>query len=86
MLAGIGVGEGLIGKGTRVSVGGSGTDVAVSTGVFVLVGIVVAIGCEVADGIDVFVSGAGWKGVAVEVEFGPTVTSLKSGTGDVGAT
>ncbi len=35
---------------------------------------------DAADGIVVPVSMAGWNGVGVEVEFGATVTRLKSGT------
>ena len=56
-----------------VLVGGKEVDVAVS------IGTIVFIGSEVADGIDVFVGVEGWKGVAVAVEFGLTVTRLKSG-------
>ena len=56
-----------------VLVGGREVEVAVGNGVAVF------IGNKVAEGIDVSVGAEGWKGVAVAVECGPTVTRLKSG-------
>jgi hypothetical protein len=72
VFTGPGVGEGEF-ETASVLVGGKVVEVAVSIGTIVL------IGSEVVDGIDVAVGVEGWKGVGVEVEFGATVTRLKSG-------
>ena len=67
-----------VGKGTLdavmvVLVGGKEVEVAVSAGMAVF------IASKVVEGIDVSVGAEGWKGVAVAVECGLTVTRLKSG-------
>jgi hypothetical protein len=78
VLAGADVGEGILITGADVAVGGMAVDVNVSVDKAVLVGTFVFVGSKVADRIGVFVGAEGWKGVAVVVEFGLTVTRLKS--------
>jgi len=78
VFAGAGVGEGEF-KTASVLVGGNAVEVAVSIGTIVLTG------SEVANGVNVLVGVEGWKGVGVEVEWGATVTKLKSGARGVGA-
>ena len=85
VVAGIGVGDGLLRGGIRVSVAGGGMGEAVSVGMAVLVGTDVSVGSEVAGVIDVGVGAMGWNGVAVAVECGSTVTRLRLTLGDVGA-
>ena len=79
VLAGADVGEGILIIGTDVGVAGMVAEVNVSVGKAVLVAMAVLVGSKVADGIGESVGAEGWKGVAVEVEFGLTVTRLKSG-------
>jgi len=75
VFAGADVGEGILIIGTDVAVGGMAVDVNVSVGKAVLVGMAVFVGSKVAESV----GAEGWKGVAVVVEFGLTVTRLKSG-------
>ena len=79
VFAGADVGEGILIIGTDVAVGDMAVGVNVSVGKAVLVGTAVFVGSKVADGIGESVGAEGWKGVAVVVEFGLTVTRLKSG-------
>ena len=72
MFTGAGVGEGEFDTAS-VLVGGRAVEIAV------FIGTIVLIGSEVADEIAVLVGVEGWKGVGVEVEFGATVTRLRSG-------
>ena len=75
MLAGAEVGEGRLITGIDVPVGGMAVEVDVDVGRGVPVGISVSVGGRVADGTNELVGRAGWKGVAVDVEFGLTVTN-----------
>ncbi len=85
MFAGADVGGGVSITGADVAVGDVAVEVNVSVDMAVLVGIVVFVGSKVGAGFDVSVGAEGWKGVAVAVEFGLTVTRLKSGICGVGA-
>ncbi len=75
MLTGAEVGEGIWMVGMDVLVGGMAVEVDVCVGMVVLVGTAVSVGGNVAEGGNVSVGRTGWNGVAVEVEFGLTVTN-----------
>jgi hypothetical protein len=71
-VTGTGEAGGIVGAGVKVSVG-SGVKVKVEDG------------SRTGEEIDVSVAGAGWNGVAVEVEFGSMVTRIGFAGGSAGS-